>query len=174
MAEKPRTDVSIRPYGPSDLALLERLLGDPEMTLHLGGPESPDALRARHERYLASDPIAGGLFTIVLGAERTAAGWVGYWESAWNGEQVWECGWHVLPEFQGAGVASSAMRLALEDARSRNRHSLVYAFPAVANEASNALCRSLGFDLVGETEVEYPKGHLMRSNEWRFELSDLA
>jgi len=170
MAEDIRPDVCIRPYGAEDLPVLERLLGDPTMTLHLGGPESPEALQSRHERYLASDPETGGLFTIEVGAEKIAAGWVGYWESEQRGEMAWECGWHVLPEFQGAGVASSATRLALAHAGARRLHRFVYAFPAVQNEASNALCRRLGFELLGEAEVEYPKGHLMHSNEWRFEL----
>lgn len=172
-----RTDVGIRPYGGDDLPLLERLLGDPAMMRHLGGPESPDALRARHDRYLATPETDGGLFTVTVAADDAPsrsggipAGWVGYWETEWQGECVWECGWHVLPEFQGEGVAFSAMRLLLADARGRGRHRFVHAFPSVGNGASNALCRRLGFELLGEVEVEYPKGHLMHSNDWRLDL----
>jgi hypothetical protein len=36
----PRRAVRIVPWGAGDLALLERLVGDPEMMEHLGGPES--------------------------------------------------------------------------------------------------------------------------------------
>jgi hypothetical protein len=33
------TVVNIRPWSDGDLHLLERLLGDPAMNVHLGGPE---------------------------------------------------------------------------------------------------------------------------------------
>ena len=46
--------------------------------------------------------------------------------------------------------------------RSRPRH------PDVA--LSNALCRTLGFELLGEVSVEYPKDHEMRSNDWRLDV----
>ncbi|HYB27218.1 MAG TPA: hypothetical protein VEF89_11435 [Solirubrobacteraceae bacterium] len=42
--------VSLEPWGPGDLPLLERRLGDPRMTEHLGGPESPEKLRERQGR----------------------------------------------------------------------------------------------------------------------------
>lgn len=37
----------------------------------------------------------------MAGPDAEAVGWVGYWESEWRGETVWECGWSVLPEAQG-------------------------------------------------------------------------
>jgi hypothetical protein len=40
----------------------------------------------------------------------------------------------------------------------------------VANVPSNAICRSLGFELLEELEFEYPPGSLMRCNDWRFDL----
>lgn len=162
--------VRIRPYAEGDLPLLRALLGDPEMTRFLGGPESAEALAARHERYLTADPETNGLFTVLLCEPAAAVGWVGFWESEWDGEHVWECGWHVLREFQGQGVATEAMRLALDAARSRNRHGFMDAFPSVDNGASNAVCRRLGFRFLGEAEVEYPKGRMMRAQHWRFDL----
>ena len=41
----------LEPWGSGDLPLLKRLMGDPGMTEHLGGPESPDKLRERQGRY---------------------------------------------------------------------------------------------------------------------------
>lgn len=160
--------VTIRPYAQSDLALLESLLGDAEAMRFLGGPEAPDALRARHARYLASDPDANALFTVLV--EGVPSGWVGVWEADVGGETVWEIGWHVLRAVQGAGVATAAARLALDEARGRGRHRYADAFPALGNEASNALCRRLGFADIGETEVEYPKGRLMKARHWRLDL----
>lgn len=165
-----RLDVSIRPYAAGDAGLLRALLGDPGMTAFLGGPESDEALAARHERYLSADPATNGLFTILVGEECVPAGWVGFWESELDGEMVWECGWHVLPAFQGGGVAFAAALLALDEARWRHRHRWVDAFPSVDNAASDALCRRLGFTALGEVDVEYPKGHMMRSRHWRLDL----
>jgi hypothetical protein len=41
------TAVRIVPWGGSDLALLERLVGDPAMMEHLGGPESAERIAER-------------------------------------------------------------------------------------------------------------------------------
>jgi RimJ/RimL family protein N-acetyltransferase len=46
----------------------------------------------------------------------------------------------------------------------------VHAFPSVANAASNAICRKLGFTLLGEYQVEYPPGHPLTINDWRLDL----
>jgi RimJ/RimL family protein N-acetyltransferase len=166
----PNPDVRIRPWSADDLWLLERLLGDPLMMLHLGGPETTDAIRARHERYLSADPALHGLFAVELGPEAAAVGWVGYWDSEWQGEAVWECGWHVLREQQGRGVATAATALMLDDARRRRVHRHIHAFPSVGNIASNRLCSALGFTLLGEADVEYPVGATMHSNNWRLDL----
>ena len=162
--------VALRPWAEGDLWLLHRLLGEPEMMRFLGGPESPEAIEARHRRYLTSDPATNGLFAIVAGPEAAPVGWTGFWESEWDGHLVWECGWNVLPEAQGRGVATAAAALMIAEARGRRRHRWLVAFPSVDNAPSNALCRALGLEWRGEVEVEYPKGHLMRSNDWRLDL----
>jgi hypothetical protein len=46
-----RATVILEPWGRGDLPLLERLMGDPQMTRHLGGPEGADKLRERQRRY---------------------------------------------------------------------------------------------------------------------------
>ena len=95
-------DIDIRPWSEGDLPLLERLMGDPAMTEHLGGAETPEKIHQRHERYWrSSDSEKGGMFVIVIGPERVATGSIGYWEREWRGLHVWETGWSVLPEFQG-------------------------------------------------------------------------
>jgi len=171
--EMSNPDVAIRAWSAADLELLERLLGDPAAMQHLGGAEAPDAIRARHERYLAADPESHGVFAVVLGPLAEPIGWVGYWESEWRGETVWECGWHVLCEHHGCGVATAAASLMLDSARLRRLHRCMHALPSVDNIASNALCRTLGFTLLGEVEVEYPVGRMMRSNDWRLDLDRL-
>ncbi|MGI8711878.1 MAG: hypothetical protein ACR2NR_01595 [Solirubrobacteraceae bacterium] len=39
----------------------------------------------------------------------------------------------------------------------------VHAFPSVENAASNAVCRSAGFALLGPIEAEYPPGTTRRA-----------
>jgi hypothetical protein len=41
----------IEPWGEDDLPLLEKLLGDPAMTEHLGGPESPGGAGPAPEKH---------------------------------------------------------------------------------------------------------------------------
>ena len=44
-----QNDISLRRWSKNDLPLLEGLLGDPAMTKHIGGPETPEKIRARLE-----------------------------------------------------------------------------------------------------------------------------
>jgi RimJ/RimL family protein N-acetyltransferase len=165
----PTPDIALRPWASGDLGLLERLLGDPAMTEHLGGPESADQIARRHGRYLAmADPTAGAMFAVVDVGSGTAVGSVGYWEHDNEGTPVWETGWSVLPEFQGRGIATAATRLAIEAAWATVARP-VHAYPGVANAASNAIARKAGFHLLGPREFEYPKGHQMSCNDWVIE-----
>src|SRR6266567_235294 len=153
-----RIAVTVRPYSDGDLAVLERTLGDPRMMTHLGGPESAEKLRDRHRKFsaLSADPTSGCVFVILVGNREVAAGSVGYWEKEWQGQQVWETGWSVLPEFQGQGIATRATTAVVERARTEGKHRYIHAFPSVDNPPSNAVCRKVGFTLQGEYEFEYP------------------
>jgi RimJ/RimL family protein N-acetyltransferase len=154
----------IEPWGAGNVALLEELLGDPAMMEHLGGPETREKIASRqadYERDLRQ-------FRIVCDGE--GAGWVGYWEREWRGESVFEIGWSVVPRFQGRGLASGAAVEALAQARTDGALRFVHAFPSVDNGPSNGICRKLGFEFLGDVEQEYPKGSLMHSNDWRFDL----
>jgi RimJ/RimL family protein N-acetyltransferase len=162
--------VRIEPWRADDLALLTRLLGDPAMTRHLGGPETPAKLAERNARYQQAAP-GDRMFRIVDVESGEAVGSVGYWPKDWRGTEVGELGWMVVPEFQGRGIAVAATRLAIERARADDRYRLLHAFPNVENEASNAMCRKLGFELVDECDFEYPEGNHMRCNDWRLDLS---
>lgn len=51
------------------------------------------------------------------------------------------------------------------------RHRHLHAFPSPDNLASNAICRKAGFTLRSEVEFEFPPGHIVRSNDWRFDLT---
>ena len=161
--------VSLEPWGSGDLPLLERLLGDPRMTVHLGGPESPAQLRERQARY---ERLEGGdrMFKILDVTSGAGVGSVGFWTREWREAHVYEVGWMVVPEHQGRGIAGAATAEAIELARHDGTHRFMHAFPSIENAASNAICRKLGFELLEACEFEYPKGHLMVCNDWRLDL----
>jgi RimJ/RimL family protein N-acetyltransferase len=139
--------------------------------MHLGGPESLEQIRSRHERYCRdNEEGVSRLFVIVTATSSEAAGWVGYWPRDWRGQAVWETGWHVLPEFQGRGLATAGTRSMLARAAGEGARRYVHAFPSVENAPSNAICAKAGFMSLGETEFEYPPGHAMRCIDWRFDL----
>jgi RimJ/RimL family protein N-acetyltransferase len=163
--------VRIETWGADDLLLLKKTLGDPEMTKHLGGPESDEKLAERQRRFeRLAESGKGRMFKILDEATGEAVGSVGYWQRTWRGGEIYEIGWMVVPEFQGRGIAATATALAIARARAEKKHRYLHAFPSADNAPSNAICRKLGFSLVEECEFEYPPGSFMRCNDWRLDL----
>ncbi|WP_460065088.1 GNAT family N-acetyltransferase [Streptomyces sp. YKOK-I1] len=162
--------VRLVPWAEGDFWLLRRQ-NSPEMTGHLGGPESEEQLVDRHRRYL--ELPAGRMYRVVLAEGGESVGAIGHWECVWQGAEVWETGWGVLPEFQGRGLAASAARRLISVVReesARGGHLALHAFPKVDHAASNAVCRKAGFTLRGQADFEYPKGNPIRSNDWYVDL----
>lgn len=137
------------------------------MMRHLGGAESTEKIAERQRRY---EQLGSGQFKIVEQAGGEGAGWVGYWDREWRGQDIYEIGWAVIPAFQGRGLAVAAARETIAAARAEARHRFVHAYPGVENVASNAICAKLGFVLLGPCELEYPPGRSMRCNDWRLDL----
>lgn len=162
-------DVLLQPWSEEDLPLLQKLLGDPAMMVHLGGPESPEQIARRHQRYLQL-PETDHMFRIVSGSTSEPLGSIGYWEKTWRDRLVYETGWLILPAYQGQGIATKAGQALIEHACREHRHRFLHAFPSVSNAASNAICRKLGFSLLEECEFEYPPGSFMQINDWQMEL----
>ncbi len=139
---------------------------------HLGGPESPAKIAERQARYARGmSPGEGRVLKIVDTESGTPVGFVGYWESTLVEDEVYEIGWSVIPAFQGRGLAAAATAQAVSLARAERRHRFLHAFPSVDNRASNAICRKLGFELVGPCDIEYPPGRPMQANDWRLDLT---
>ncbi|MER6497494.1 GNAT family N-acetyltransferase [Streptomyces griseorubiginosus] len=159
--------VRLVPWAEGDFWLLERT-NSPEMTAHLGGPESEEKLVSRHRRYV--ELSAGRMYRVTLAEGGETVGSIGFWEREWREEWVWETGWGILPEFQGRGLAAQAARAVVTEARAAGGHRYLHAFPSVEHLASNGVCRRAGFTLLGQAEFEYPKGHWLTSNDWRFDL----
>jgi RimJ/RimL family protein N-acetyltransferase len=164
-----RLDVRLQPWGEGDLPLLRRL-NEPDMTKHVGGPETPDKVAERQRGY--EKPDSRQYAIVEPGGEHI--GWVGYWERTWRDEEVWETGWAVVPDFQGRGAASTAMAELLDLARDERVHRYVHAYPMTVNAPSNAICRKLGFAFLEEIDFPARGGGFVRCNDWRFDLVDAA
>ena len=165
-----QNEIRLVAWSEADLDLLRRA-NTTTMWKYLGGPESEEKVIRRHRRYLPGNWTgSGGMYRVELVASHEPVGFVGYWERVDGDEMVYETGWHVLPEYQGRGIATAAMTALLEQAAAQPGLRRIHAYPSVDNEPSNALCRALGFTLRGVTDFEFPPGHQMRCNEWVFDL----
>ena len=109
------------------------------------------------------------MFTVRDG--EITVGSAGFWEKRWRGDDVYEAGWIILPEYAGRGIATRAARALVTRAREEGKCRFLHAFPNVRNAASNAVCRKAGFTNLGEWMFEYPIGKWMRCNDWCIDLT---
>jgi RimJ/RimL family protein N-acetyltransferase len=163
--------VRIESWAKGDFDLLRRA-NVPEMTEHIGGPETEEQLVRRHKRYVdIAGTGTGRMFSVLLHSEPEAVGTIGYWERVWRDEVVYETGWSVFPRFQGRGIAAAAALAAAERAAAEHKHRYLQAFPSVDHPASNVVCRKAGFSFIAECDFEFPPGNIIRSNDWRLDLT---
>jgi RimJ/RimL family protein N-acetyltransferase len=163
--------VRLRRWTDADFPILVESNSE-DMTRYLGGPETDAQLARRHERYLRGWDVGMPRMFAIVDALGQALGGIGWWDTEWNGQPAYETGWSVLPHAQGRGVAKAALALVVEDVRGHglnipNTESIrpLVAFPNAANAASNAVCRSAGFELVGTDQSEF-RGMMSTWNVW--------
>src|SRR5919109_3598566 len=133
-----------------DLPLYEQLLTDPAMMAELGGPRPREGLREKLQGIVSEVADGETWYSVIVPGRDAgeAAGTVCVWHHQQDGEPINEIGWMVLPEFQGRGLATAAVRSILERAGAEGRWGLIHAFPGVTNGPSNAVCRKTGFALL--------------------------
>ena len=158
----------LRDVEPGDVDAYVRMRCDPVMMAELGGPLPRGSIDAKVRDDVAA--AASGeqwIKMIVPDRDRPdlVAGSVALWGHHEDGEPIAEVGWMVLPEFQGRGLGKRAVRALLALARDDDRWKVVHAFPGVTNAPSNGICRSLGFTLVGQRDIDFA-GRILRTNEW--------
>jgi RimJ/RimL family protein N-acetyltransferase len=164
--------VELRDVTKEDLPLYRRMMTDPLVMAELGGPLPAEGLRDKWEEIVASVRDGSVWYQAIVpdpGSDETA-GTVCVWKHAWRGDQIGEIGWMVVPEWQGRGLASGAVRAVLDRARSEKRWGVIHAFPGVTNDASNAICRKAGFERLEALDFEYA-GRVLRCNHWRVDPS---
>lgn len=128
------------------------------------GEWCPGQVKSRYEHLEGGDRM----FKIVGVASGAGIGSVGFWAREWRGGQVWEIGWSVLPELQRRGGGDGAGDRARQ---ARSRPPFPARVPIGRERAVEAICRKLGFQLLGACEFEYPKRHFMSCNDWQLDLS---
>ena len=160
--------VRIEPWGDGDLPLLERLVGDPAMMAHLGGPESRERIAERQARYRQP---GSRQYRIVEPGDRRGRRLGRLLASRVAEERGVRDRLGGGAGVSGAGLARAAAALVIAIARAEREPRFMHAYPSVDNAPSNAICRRLGFQLAGAVDFEYPPGTPMRCNDWRLDLA---
>lgn len=158
----------LRDVEPGDIGAYVRMRCDPVMMAELGGALPREGIEEKVARDVHDAASGAALIKMIIPDDAgpgVVAGSATLWASEHDGKPVTEIGWMVLPEFQGKGVGKRAVRMLLEIAGEQGRWGLAHAFPGVTNGPSNGICRSLGFTLAGEVEVEFA-GRVLRTNHW--------
>jgi RimJ/RimL family protein N-acetyltransferase len=160
--------VRLRPVELVDLDVYARMRCDPVMMAELGGAQPREGLEATVLRDVrATGADQAWILMIVLDEYEppVTAGTVALYTRADAVAATSEIGWMVLPEFQGRGVGKAAVRSVLQRASSEKRWGIIHARTTVSNAPSNAICRSLGFVLVGQEEYVVA-GRPFQTNHW--------
>jgi len=163
--------VRLRDVTLGDVDVYVRMRCDPEMMAELGGPLPREGISAKVRQDVEDTAGDRAWVLMIVPTEDDAglvAGSVVLWSHEHDGSTISEIGWMVLPEFQGQGLGKAAVRVMLQRARKANRWGVVHAFPGVTNLASNGICRSLGFTLVGQEDVEF-SDRVLRTNHWQID-----
>ncbi|MBI3564066.1 MAG: GNAT family N-acetyltransferase [Elusimicrobia bacterium] len=157
----------LEPFTVADAALIEAMECDPALMTWLGGPTPLEKIPGIVARRARSFEKGDWYFKIVT--DEGDAGTIGLWATEWKGAPAHETGWMLLPAYQGRGLAVAAGRALIARARAERKARVIHALPAVANAASNAICRKLGFTLAGTAEAGY-NGATFPCHDWVIEL----
>ncbi len=133
----------IRPFRPSDLDGLTRLLADPEVMRHLEPPYSPADTQAFLLQHGLSDSPA-------VFAVEDSSGLVGYVIYHPYDETAWELGWVLARSAWGKGYASALTSRLIEDARLRTKQLVIECAPSQL--ASKRIALRCGFAPLGQQD----------------------
>ena len=96
-------------YTDEDLQLSIALETDPVVMAELGGPRPVESIEKVHPQRVSQSASGGMWLKIVPEGESEPAGSLGVWRSEWQGTELWEVGWMLLPQFHGRRLGSEAL-----------------------------------------------------------------
>ena len=166
------SELTLLPWDETGLDLL-RAMNTAEQKKHLGGPETEAKMEERHRRYLTYHR-PGEVEMMRIAVDGAIVGSIGYWDITRGGSAAYETGWEIVTAQHGRGIGTRAAATLMARLKPVAVYRYVFAYPTPDNPGSNAVCRKLGFELLGVEEVEYPKGIFDPHNIWRLDLKAYA
>jgi RimJ/RimL family protein N-acetyltransferase len=146
--------LGFRCWSDEDLPLAIELWGDPAVTAFIGGPFSPEAVRARLAQEIAQRQQCGlQYWPVFLLDGNRFAGCAGL-RPYRNQQRIFELGIHLRPDFWGNGLATEAARALIDHGfQTLGAESLVAGHHPL-NQSSRHVLLKLGF--VYTNTVLYP------------------
>jgi RimJ/RimL family protein N-acetyltransferase len=162
---RPFRPMTLRDVTPADVDAYVQMRCTAAMTRYLGGPRRPEDMPDKVRRDVAAVGAGRVLVCMIVPQDdpSEAAGTVTL--TPLMDRPGSEIGWMVLPEYQGQGIGTFAVREVLRRACGEARWGEVHAYPHIANRASNALCQRIRFARRGEIEIAFG-GAVLRANDW--------
>ena len=163
----PTARLEFRRWTADDFALAESLWGDPAVMRFLGGPYSREEVEARLEREAANEAAHGIQYWPLFSRETGEfAGCCGL--KPFEPQRL-EIGFHLRPQFWGAGVATEASRAVIAYAFDELHAIALYAGHHPENDSSRRLLTKLGFTCLGthyfaRTGLQHPWCELTRDD----------
>ena len=152
----------LRPVAEDDLAVIERLLGDPEASGEHRwlGWFDPRWLRRRWEETgLLTEE--GGTLTVAVSAE--PLGFVNWRrQRTTQVSHCWKIGIGMLPKVRGLGYGTEAQRLLVDYLFAHTQVNRIQAITEIANTAEQWALSKAGFTREGVL-----RGYAFRDGEWR-------
>ena len=149
--------LGFRQWSADDLPLALALWGDPEVTRFIGGPFSPENVKARLDIEIASMTVHNVQYwPMFLLANDEFAGCAGLRPYKLE-EQIYELGFHVRAAHWRKGLAQEAALAIIAFAFGSIRANALFAGHHPANDASRRVLQKLGFRFTRE-ELYPPTG----------------
>jgi RimJ/RimL family protein N-acetyltransferase len=144
MLQTPR--LILRQLQLSDLDVYTKLLGDPVVTRHIGGPKTREFMTEKIVKDVATWPQYGyGRFIIELRSRPEAIGMCGVWKSSIDDFHFDEIGYAIFEPYWSQGLTTEALAATVDFAHNTANLSQLAAIVAPENLSSKKVLTKNGF-----------------------------